>query len=68
MSGRQLGLEIKVKLAHLVRTCVAKVNLMALTREELEVLKRLLRRFSTFMCGDANRRLTKEALHLMVNG
>ncbi len=56
----RLGLEIKVKMAHRDRTCMAKVNLRVLTREELKVLERLLRRFSSFMRGDANRRITKE--------
>ncbi len=38
----KLGLEVKVrnsKLAHLVKMCVAKVNLRALTAEELKVLE-----------------------------
>ncbi len=48
--------------------CAAKVNLRALTVEELEVLERLLRRYSGFMCGDANESLTKEAMQLMVDG
>ncbi len=67
----KLGLEVKVrdsKSAHLVRMCATKVNLRALTAEELEVLERPLRRYSGFMRGDANASLTKEAMQLMVDG
>ncbi len=65
------GLEVRVRdsqSAHLVRVCAAKVNLRALTAEELAVLERPLRRYSGFMCGDANASLTKEAMQLMVDG
>ncbi len=67
----KLGVEVRVrdsKSAHLVRMCAAKVNLRALTAEELEVLERPLRRYSGFMRGDANASLTKEAMQLMVDG
>ncbi len=67
----KLGLEVRVrdsKSAHLVRMCAAKVNLRALTAEELAVLERPLRRYSGFMRGDANASLTKEATQLMVDG
>ncbi len=67
----KLGLEVKVrdhKSAHLVRMCAAKVNLRALTEDELEVMERPLRRYSGFMHGDANANLTKEAMQLMVDG
>ena len=67
----KLGLEVRVrdsKSAHLVRMCAAKVNLRALTAEELAVLERPLRRYSGFMRGDANASLTKEAMQLMVDG
>ncbi len=36
--------------------------------EKLEVLERLLRRFSSFMHGDANRTITKEAMKVMMTG
>ncbi len=67
----KLGINVKVKdkkLAHIVRVCVGKVNIMALMAEELEMLGRPLRKFSGFMQGDANANLTKEALQLMVDG
>ncbi len=43
----KLGLEVKArdsKSAHVVRMCATKVNLRALTAEELEVLEKPLRR------------------------
>ena len=52
----KLGLEVRVRdseSAHLVRMCAAKINLRALTTEELEVLEKPLRRYSGFMHGDA---------------
>ncbi len=67
----KLGLEVRVrdsKSAHLVRVCVAKVNLRALMVEELAVLERPLRRYNGFMRGDANASLFKEAMQLMVDG
>ncbi len=53
----KLGLEVKVR-----DSKSAKVNLRALTEEELEVLERPLRRYSGLMCGDTNASLTKEAM------
>ena len=67
----KLGLKVRIrdsKSSHLVRMCAVKVSLRALTTKELEVLERLLRRYSGFMRGDANASLTKEAMQLMVDG
>ncbi len=67
----KIGLEVKVrdkKLAHLVRMCAAEVNLRALMAEVVKEGERQLRRYSGFMQGDANTRLTREAMQLLVDG
>ena len=66
----RLGLEVISKDARssaLVKKCAAKVNLVALTAEELEEQERPLRKYSGFMRGDANANLTKDALQALVN-
>ncbi len=67
----RLRLEVRVRDSmseHLVKICAEKVNLRALTAEEMEVLERPLRRYSGFMRGDAKASLTKEAMQLIIDG